>query len=96
MHILELIFTDIQPNKEPGINPVLTVTSGDEIEVKEHLYFTSASQRIINLAPGKYTLTVKSVDTFTAEFEVPEIQDTIITLEVSANIVYLNNSENEV
>lgn len=88
MHILELIFTDIQPGKDPSVNPVLTVTSGDEIEVKEHLYFNSASQRNIDLAPGTYTLTVKSVETFTTEFVVPEVEDTIITVEVPAKIVY--------
>jgi hypothetical protein len=92
MHILELIFTDIQPGKEPNVNPVLTVTSGDEIEVKEHLYFNSASQRNIELAPGTYTLTVKSVETFTTEFEVPDAQDTIISVEVPAKIVYAIDS----
>jgi hypothetical protein len=89
MHILELIFSGIHPSKTASVVPVLTVTNAEnEVELKEFLVFNSASQRLVGLSPGTYTLTVKAVETFTTEFEVPEIDDTIITVEAPASIVY--------
>lgn len=89
MHILELIFTDVLPGKDPSINPVLTVESATgDIELKEYLFFTSASQRQIDLPAGTYTAQVKSVDVYSVEFNVPDVNETIITIQMPASIVY--------